>query len=62
MNIVPNHPMFHARQPDLYAAILKQLGLPLIARKVWPDLNMRPVPGGPTIEPYGILEMNQHMH
>ncbi|ESZ93904.1 hypothetical protein SBOR_5725 [Sclerotinia borealis F-4128] len=33
MDVLPNHPIFFADQPDPHASILKQLGLPLIARK-----------------------------
>ncbi|TGO55329.1 hypothetical protein BCON_0093g00010 [Botryotinia convoluta] len=42
VNILPNHPIFHADQSDPHAAVLKQLGIPLIARKLIPDEYLQP--------------------
>ncbi|KAF7959540.1 hypothetical protein EAE96_001156 [Botrytis aclada] len=56
VDVLPNHPIFHADQPDPHAAILKQLGIPLIARKLIPDEDLQPRKGLHSKVYYEVLE------
>ncbi|KAF7934761.1 uncharacterized protein EAE98_002806 [Botrytis deweyae] len=56
VDILPNHPIFHADQPDPHAAVLKQLGIPLIARKLISDEDLQPRKGLRSRVGYEVLE------
>ncbi|TGO28060.1 hypothetical protein BPAE_0032g00020 [Botrytis paeoniae] len=56
VDILPNHPMFHADQPNPHAAVLKQLEIPLIARKLIPDEDLQPRKGLRNKVRYEVLE------
>ncbi|KAB8298730.1 hypothetical protein EYC80_000905 [Monilinia laxa] len=56
MNILRNHPIFFAGEPDPHAAIQEKPGLSIIARKFCIDDAFRPVSGGPIAPDYNLLE------
>ncbi|KAI9642455.1 hypothetical protein NHQ30_009260 [Ciborinia camelliae] len=56
MDVLPNHPIFHANRPDPHADIIEQLQIPFIARKICPDDRLYPANSDPNTLHYNPLE------